>query len=1513
MTTREGQRLGNYRLLRLLGKGAFAEVYLGEHLYLGTYAAIKVIHNSLNEQDEELFLAEAQTIARLEHPNIVRVREFAIERAQPFLVMDYAPSGTLRQLYPKGTYLSLEKTLLYTKQVATALQYAHNAGIIHRDVKPENILQGSDRLLLSDFGIAISAPRPSESDTQRWAGTLPYMAPEQIQGRAVFASDQYALAIVVYEWLCGVRPFEGSATPLAYQQVSVPPPPLRSRDSSLPEAVEAVVLKALSKKPEERFVSVIGFARALERAMQNSSTEVQSDATTEQDDAPLLYREQIYLSYATEDDLGSLQADLSKQGIFMQDSAASGIQEEQLRQAIRAARVVLLVLTPNTLASIEVKAHLWIADFYRRKVFCLWLQGDSLPGLLPTGVEQVPLFDGRGEGYQRTLDELGASLARELRSGFRAEIWQPALDVEPRNPYKGLHAFTGSDRTDFFGRNTLIQDLLTSLRKMAVTPYNGEIVPRFLAIVGPSGVGKSSVVMAGLLPALQDDALLGSSDWIYLGPILPGKRPLDSLSQLLVGHFPEKSPQVLQEILAKESGLGLHQLGMELVSRPETRVVLTIDQFEELFSAEIAEQERLQMIQLLVNAATERVGPVIVLLTLRADFYDRPFAYPVLGRLVQQQQCAVLPMSSEDLREVIERPASLPDVRLTFDEDLVGDLLFDMRDQPGALPLLEFALDQLFAHRRQQRLTRAAYQEIGGLRGALSRHAESTFAALPSEEHHRLARTLFTHLIQIGTGNEEPLRRRAELSEFTLADAEQTRLLREVIDAFLAARLITVNQIAAASFLEISHETLIREWKRLANWVQDAREDMLLQQSLSKDLLEWERRGRPRDRLYRGTQLKEALDWQKRQQANANEVAFLTTSTARRRRARINIALAVLLLLAILLPAGSIFQRQLATPTVTTLQDDAPGSLRQAIANARTGSTILINPGLKGVLFLNRDLIINKDLTIQGAHNQVKIRGTRDGIGLIQIQVHAKVVFSQVTFSDPKPQPGAILLNQGMLTLDQCIVTGNIHEGGKLGFGPHAEVVGYGGAIENSGGTLTLQSSQITHNTVTNGNTFGGGIVSTNGILTIKNSSVNDNTVISNYQGAFGGGIYTLNDQVTIINSTIEGNRTSDGSVVDSGGGIYSQQSRIVIRKSTVSGNSVDGGTSATGYGAAGGMEINGGTLIIDGSNFSSNTVKGNTAIGGALSSENLNASTEGNVTITASMFFNNTVTGVSKALGGGLEVTSGSLALIGTTVAHNMLTSLQQAGGGGIFSSGTLTIDTSTISNNSVTASSAQYGASGGGITTNGTLALTRSTISANSVYSREGAAAGGGIFAETTDRLSLTNCTIADNNAQGVLGAGGGFAAASSTISGSSIDFCTIFGNRASTRAGGIDTDAPGTPTNLTLVLKNSIVAGNLAGSSPDINGTFVTGGYNLVQRFTGAIIDDPQHQHWTDISSAFIGIDTQLRRNGGPMPTLALQVGSPAINAVPMSNCDVSTDQRGIKRPQGSACDIGAYEYN
>src|SRR5260370_397854 len=198
MANHIGRQFGNYRLQRLIGHGGFADVYLGEHIYMGTQAAIKLLHTQLGNKEVERFQQEARTVARLEHAHIVRVLEFGVEDTIPFLVLSYAPNGTLRDRHPKGTVLPLPKVVEYTQQIADALQYAHNEKVIHRDIKPENMLLGRrGEILLTDFGIALVMQNSRSASVKDLAGTAAYMAPEQIEAHPRSASDQYSLGIVV--------------------------------------------------------------------------------------------------------------------------------------------------------------------------------------------------------------------------------------------------------------------------------------------------------------------------------------------------------------------------------------------------------------------------------------------------------------------------------------------------------------------------------------------------------------------------------------------------------------------------------------------------------------------------------------------------------------------------------------------------------------------------------------------------------------------------------------------------------------------------------------------------------------------------------------------------------------------------------------------------------------------------------------------------------------------------------------------------------------------------------------------------------------------------------------------------------------------------------------------------------------------------------------------------------------------------------------------------------------------
>ncbi len=272
----QGQQLGNYRLIQRLGKGGMAEVYLGEHVFLHTSAAIKIVQAALNESEMAAFLREARTIASLAHPNIIRVLDFGMQGETPFLVMEYAVNGTLRQRYPRNTRLHPVHVAKLVKQIAGALQYAHNQDVIHCDIKPENMLLGGrDEVLLSDFGIAIVAMVTQTQSAQQMhnvAGTVAYMAPEQFEGKPQKASDQYALAVVAYEWLSGERPFQGSLAAVSGQHLHASPPLISGAIPGVSPDVDEALRVALAKDPAQRFFSIQAFANALEQACNQLST-----------------------------------------------------------------------------------------------------------------------------------------------------------------------------------------------------------------------------------------------------------------------------------------------------------------------------------------------------------------------------------------------------------------------------------------------------------------------------------------------------------------------------------------------------------------------------------------------------------------------------------------------------------------------------------------------------------------------------------------------------------------------------------------------------------------------------------------------------------------------------------------------------------------------------------------------------------------------------------------------------------------------------------------------------------------------------------------------------------------------------------------------------------------------------------------------------------------------------------------------------------------------------------------
>jgi len=743
-----------------------------------------------------------------------------------------------------------------------------------------------------------------------------------------------------------------------------------------------------------------------------------------------------------------------------------------------------------------------------------------------------------------------------------ASLMRPLV---PRNPYKGLQAFTEHDARDFFGRETLIEALATVVETALTREQKEGKYARLLAVLGPSGLGKSSVVMAGLLPSLRDSGVLNSAEWVYLDPVFPGAHPLEALAVSLAKRMPARGAVSLHDDLASASARSLHLLVSELVASSEQRVVLIIDQFEETFTLTTDEAERRQFFELLVTAVKEPRGPLFVILLLRADFYDRAMHYPELYWLIDNLHVPVLPLTREELRRVIEQPANLPEVQLAFENGLVDELIYDMQGQSGTLPLLEFTLDQLVQRRSGHQLTLQAYREMGGVKGALSQHAEETYQGLPSDAHRQMARDVFLRLLVPGATGQDATRRRAARSEFELVDPMQTRQMQETLEAFIRARLLFTNRVGGITTIEVSHEALIREWKRLTEWLREAHDDILFQQSLSEDVVEWEQRKRPSDRLYRGVQLKEAQTWARRNKPSEQEAAFLRASVAQRIRSLVGLILVALLLASSIGIAGWYAFLQPKPTLVTTLQDSVVGSLRWCINNAPSGSTIRFAQSLRGIIELTgSDLAFGgKRLTIVGpGANQLTISGGNTDTH-IHVSANAMLNISGLSFKNSETVGNAFLFNEGMLTVTNSIISDN--------------------------------------KTTSNSNVYGGGIENlATGTLTVTNSIISKNAASSDSDGSSGGGIYN-EGKLTVINSTFLNNSASAKQYAAGGGISNNTVGELTVVNSTFLNNTVsNSSSSSSNSGAIGGGIANFSKLIVVNSTFSNNTVSSsNSVVGG--------------------------------------------------------------------------------------------------------------------------------------------------------------------------------------------------------------------------------------------------------------------------------------------------------------------------
>ncbi|MBI5931898.1 MAG: protein kinase [Chloroflexi bacterium] len=448
------------------------------------------------------------------------------------------------------------------------------------------------------------------------------------------------------------------------------------------------------------------------------------------------------------------------------------------------------------------------------------------------------------ERYENVMQLMTA--LRELAGDQTTETLLPSPEIKYEgNPYKGLRPFDETDNSKFFGRELLVKQLLASLQA-------DELSSHFMALVGPSGSGKSSVVKAGLLPALREGAIPGSEHW-FITEVLPSEQLIEELEASLLSISSQKPADLMSILQRDEKGL---LQAARLILPPGGELLLVIDEFQQIFTLSDDTQRIRHFLNLIVQAVTAPQSPLRVICILRADFYDRPLRYAEFGNLLRQCTEVIIPLSRAELERAIVEPAR--QVGVSIEPELLNVVVSEVVEQPGALPLLQYTLTELFDLRKGNSLTFADYQSLGGIRAILAKRADAIYQNLGAEEQ-KLARQLFLRLVTLGEGVEDTRRRVLQTDLPTINGVT----MQGVIDKFTNYRLLTLDFDPGTRIptVEVAHESLIREWGLLHQWVQENRDDIRTQRLLASSAAEWYAADQDPSYLLRGARLAHIQEW----------------------------------------------------------------------------------------------------------------------------------------------------------------------------------------------------------------------------------------------------------------------------------------------------------------------------------------------------------------------------------------------------------------------------------------------------------------------------------------------------------------------------------------------------------------------------------------------------------------------------------------------------------------------------
>ncbi len=818
-----GQSLKGYELLNRIGSGGFGVVYRAYQSTIGREVAVKVILPRFSNHPDFIrhFEAEAQLIARLEHLHIVPLYDYWRDPDGTYLVMRWLRGGSLKDALNEEPF-DLESTAMLLDQVASGLAVAHDNGIVHRDLKPSNILLDEEgNSYLADFGIAEDLRQAADGSSQK----------DVIVGSLNYISPEQARSEPVTArsdiYSLGITLYEMLTGENPLHELNTVERLYKHINDPLPR------IERLDASVGDEVNDVI------QRATAKNPRHRYVDAL----EMAAAFRAAARL----ERDRDSLE--LAELLTLREQDVLRLIVEGQTNQQI----AQNLYIEHSTV-------KWYIRQIYRK-----------------LGVRS------RRQAIVRAREM--KLLVSDAEAGSPAGVTTTVSVALPAsvNPYKGLRAFEAADRREYFGWEALVKVLLDRLSLPPTTnlkdfqPGKG----RFLAVVGPSGCGKSSLVKAGLIPALWQNGFPGSERW-FVVEMVPGARPVDELEVALIRVAADQGGNVRTQLERDRDGL--LRASELILPKDGSELVLVIDQFEELFTLVQDEADQAIFLDLLTAAVTDPRSRVRVVLTLRADFYDRPLHYPEFGQLIRDHMETVMPLSAQELEQAIVRPAE--QVGVAYEPGLVSTIIDDTLYQPGALPLLQYALTELFEQLDGQLLTHQAYQAIGGVTGALASRAEELYLEQDRDGQEAIQQ-MFMRLVSVNQQGETlpDTRRRVPVSEM-LSLTAGAELMDELIDIYAAYRLLTLDHDpdSRQPIVEVAHEAILREWDRLQGWLEENRSDLSLHRQLNRAAAEWLAAGSDESFLLRGERLTQFDGWAGETQLalNADEQAYLQASIALR-------------------------------------------------------------------------------------------------------------------------------------------------------------------------------------------------------------------------------------------------------------------------------------------------------------------------------------------------------------------------------------------------------------------------------------------------------------------------------------------------------------------------------------------------------------------------------------------------------------------------------------------------------